>query len=118
MNYTITTHYTKSKFEPHTYLEGLIRDKFGVFLEIHHDRFPTPIKNHRNKLISARTMVAAYKSKEDAILAHKNKGTITPILTTVSECSAADQFVKKVGLAKALHRMYRELAAVKNAVAE
>jgi len=63
-------------------------------------------------------MVAAYKSKEDAIMAHKNKGSITPILTTVAECSAGDSFVKKVGLAKALHRMYRELSAVSKAVAE
>jgi len=110
-SYNITSQFTKTKFEPHIYLESLIREKFGVFLEIHHDRFDTPVKNYRDKFIIARTMVAAYKSKEDAIQAHKNKGSITPIVTTISECSVGDSFIKKVGLAKALHRMYRDLAS-------
>jgi hypothetical protein len=108
----------KNKQHIHVMLEELIREKFNVFLEIHHDRFSPPVKNYRNKFIIARTTVAAYKSKEDAIMAHKNKGSVMPIITTVSECSIGDQFIKKVGLAKALHRMYRELSATKKIAVE
>lgn len=101
---------TTSEFKKHVFLENLCREKFGVFLEVQHVRFDTPISNYRNKPIIARTMVAAYRSKEEAIAANKNKGTINPICITTSECALGDQFVKRVGLAKALERMYRVLA--------
>lgn len=101
---------TNAQFAPHVYLEKLINSKFGVFLEIHHDRFSPPIKNHRNKLISARTMVAAYKTKEEAISVKKKQGVIVPICVSASECSVEDQFEKKIGLTKALNRMYRHLS--------
>ena len=102
------------KIVPHIYLENLCRDKFGVFLEVQHTRFTEPVLNHRNKYITARTMVAAYRSKEDAIQANKNPGTIAPICITTSECALGDQFIKKLGLAKALHRMYRVLSQKTN----
>jgi hypothetical protein len=102
---------TDPNFKAHVYLDSLIKQKFNVFLEIYHDQFNPPIPNYRRKLIRARTTVMAFKSAEDAMLAHKNPGTITPVAIASSECSAEDVFVKRVGLQKSLHRLYRQLSA-------
>lgn len=101
---------TDPNFKAHVYLDQLIKDKFGVFLEIYHDQFSPPIPNYRRKLIRARTTVMAFASAEDATKAHKNPGTVIPIAISSSECSEGDIFIKRVGLEKALRRLYRQLS--------
>jgi hypothetical protein len=96
----------------HTYLEDLIRNRFGVFLDVHHTQFTkeNPGFSAYGKPLRARTAVFAYKSKEDAIAVRDNP-EIKPVCVAISECAISDQFNKKVGLSKSLHRLYRELAA-------
>ncbi len=93
----------------HIYLENLIREKFNVFLEVHHTQFSKTNPGHSvyGKPICARTMVAAYKTKEDVMNA---KNWVLPIAISSAECSLKDNFEKRVGLAKALHRLYRVLS--------
>lgn len=100
-----------STFKPHVHLERLVKDKFGVYVEVFHDQFDPPIKNHRNKPIRARTTVMAFKSVEDAKAASINPGSVDAVAIAVSECSSKDNFEKRVGLTKAYHRLYRVLAA-------
>ncbi len=106
-----TTAQKSSTFKVHVHLEKLIKDKFGVFLEVYHDQFNPPIKNYRNKPIRARTTVMAYSSANDAVKASKEPGSVIPVGIAHAECSANDVFEKRVGLAKAYHRLYRVLAA-------
>jgi hypothetical protein len=96
----------------HLYLEELIRTRFGVFLDIIHTQFTKedPCFSAYGKPLRARTAVFAYKSKEDAIAVRENP-EVKPVAMAISECSLNDQFNKRVGLQKALHRLYRELAA-------
>ena len=94
----------------HIFLESLIKQNFGVFLEVYHTQFKEPVLNSRRKLIRARTAVMAYRNAEEAEQASNNPGTIEPVAFSVSECSVNDQFVKRVGLQKSLHRLYRELS--------
>jgi hypothetical protein len=101
-----------AKASVHTYLEDLIRNRFGVFLDVVHTQFSkkSPGYSAYGKPLRARTAVFAYRSKEDAIAVRENP-EIKPVGMAISECSVNDQFNKKVGLSKALHRLYRELAA-------
>jgi hypothetical protein len=96
----------------HLYLESLINQKFGVFLEVHHTQFDkrNPGFSAHGKPLRARTAVLAYKTKEDAINVRNNL-EIKPVAMAISECSISDNFEKRVGLSKALHRLYRNLAA-------
>jgi len=98
----------------HLYLESLINQKFGVFLEVHHTQFDkkNPGFSAYGKPLRARTAVLAYKTKEDAINV-RNNPEIQPVSVAIAECSVNDPFEKRVGLSKALHRLYRNLAAQK-----
>lgn len=99
----------KSKFLPHVYLENLIRKEFNPYLVVRHDRFDDkPILNSRNRLIRARTVVAAYKSKEDAARLPDN-----PVTYAYAECAVADRFERAKGLNVAYNRLYRELVNLK-----
>jgi len=100
----------------HIFLENLVKQKFGVFLEVYHTQFNPPVKlPNSRKLIRARTTVMAYRNAEEAEQASKNPGTIKPIALASAECSVGDNFVKRVGLQKSLHRLYRELSAISKA---
>lgn len=106
----MTTSPTKNQV--HIFLENLIKDKFNVFIEVYHNQFDTPVRlPNSKKLIRARTTVLAYSSAEDAMKAHNEPGSVEAIALASSECSVNDQFVKRVGLQKALHRLYRELSS-------
>ena len=103
-----------AKNQAHIFLESLIQQKFGVFLEVRHDQFPTPIRIPcSNKTIRARTVVFAYQNRDDAFINSTNPGTVRPVSMAIAECSERDQFVKRVGLYKALHRLHRNLAEMK-----
>lgn len=105
-----------AKGQAHVFLQSLIEQKFGVFLEIQHDQFKTPVRIPcSNRTIRARTVVSAYNNREEAFINVTNPGTVRPVAFAISECSLADQFVKKEGLRLALHRLYRELSAKKKA---
>jgi hypothetical protein len=99
-----------STFKPHVHLERLVKEKFGVYVEVFHDQFNPPILNHRNKPIRARTTVMAFRNIEDAKAASQNPGSVQAIALASSECSVNDTFEKRVGLTKAYSRLYRELA--------
>ena len=104
-----------AKNQVHIFLESLIKEKFGVFLEVYHNQFDPPVKlPNSRKLIRARTTVMAYRSPEEAELASKNPGTIKALAIASAECSVQDTFIKRVGLSKALHRLYRELSQIRN----
>jgi hypothetical protein len=104
-----------AKNKVHVFLENLIKQKFGVFLEVYHTQFNPPVKlPNSRKLIRARTTVMAYKDAREAELASQNPGTIKPLALASAECSVQDTFIKRVGLQKSLHRLYRELSAVNN----
>jgi hypothetical protein len=101
-----------AKCQVHIYLNNLICEKFNVILEIQHKQFTDKNPAYSffsGKPIRARTSVAAFKTKEDAIL-HSKDPKIMPIVIAFSECSIKDSFCKRTGLAKALHRLYRGLA--------
>ena len=104
-----------AKNKVHVFLESLIKEKFGVFLEVYHNQFDPPVKlKNSRKLIRARTTVMAYKDAREAELASRNPGTIKPLALASAECSVQDTFIKRVGLQKSLHRLYRELSAANN----
>jgi len=102
-----------AKNQVHIFLENLIKHNFGVFLEVYHTQFKEPVLNSRRKPIRARTAVMAYRNAEEAERASNNPGTVKPLAVCVAECSINDPFVKRVGLQKSLHRLYRELSALK-----
>lgn len=100
----------------HIYLNDLINKAFGVTLEIHHTQFDdkNPGFSSYGKPIRARTAVLAYKTREDAIEAKKNPSSgVKPLTIAIAECSIKDSFNKRVGLTKALHRLYRNLAELR-----
>jgi hypothetical protein len=112
MNSIITNKPAKDKV--HVYLEELFKEKFGVFLEIHHTQFNPPVRlPHSRKTIRARTAVMAYKDRAEVDIANSAPGTVKPLAITESCCAANDVFVKREGLRLALHRLYRELSAKK-----
>lgn len=100
-----------STFKPHVHLERLVKEKFGVYIEVFHDQFNPPILNYRNKPIRARTTVMAFKSAEDAKAASVHPGSVTAVAVATSECSVNDTFEKRIGLTRAYSRLYRVLAA-------
>ncbi len=105
----------KPKFLVHNYLENLVKEKFGVFVDITHEQYNPPIKNPRNKMIKARTSVFAYNNVQEAITASKEfhssaTATVFPLAVAHSECAIGDVFVKRDGLTRALRRLYRDLA--------
>jgi hypothetical protein len=106
---TSTSTKKKDKFHPHVHLENLIKNKFGLFIEVNHRQFDPPTLNFRDKPIRARTTVRAFKSIEDAKNFFQKKGVFA-VAGAISECSIHDNFVKRVGLQKALHRLYREIS--------
>lgn len=97
----------------HIFLEKLIQDKFGVFIDVCHTQFDKkdPGFSAFGKPIRARTAVFAYASKTDAINA-KLGIQVMPLSIATAECSVKDNFEKRVGLTKALQRLYRNLAAI------
>lgn len=97
----------------HVFLENILKDTFGVYLEVYHTQFKEPISISRNKRIRARTVVMAYRSKEEALASCANPGTVKPLAITSAECSIEDQFVKKIGLEKAYRRLYKQLVNIR-----
>lgn len=98
------------KGKVHVFLENLIQQKFGVFLEVQHKQFEGNSVTS-GKPIRARTTVMAFSTKEDA-KNFKTNNKIPFVSCAHSECSIHDNFSKKVGLTKALHRLYRNLAVM------
>ncbi len=88
---------TKEKL--HIYLANLVKKKFGVFLEIDHQRF-----DNADSKLRAITRIRAYNSLEDA------KNNKNMIAAGLSHCSRGDQFVRSTGLEIALRRLYRDLS--------
>ena len=103
-----------AKKNVHVYLETLLKEKFGVFLEVYHTQFNPPVRlPGSNVSIRARTAVMAYRSRAEADIANAAPGTVKPLAMATAECSIRDPFIKREGLRIALHRLYRELAAIK-----
>lgn len=102
-----------AKNKVHIFLENLVKQKFGVFLEVYHTQFPEPVKlPNSRKLIRARTTVMAFKSAEEAEQASKNPGSVQALAIASAECKIEDQFIKKIGLQIALRKIYRELSLI------
>lgn len=88
----------------HEKLTKLIKDRFGVFLEVEHNRFDTPITIDQNADITAITTVTAYYTLEDARTKYNR------IEFARACCSIHDRFERRKGLEIAMRRLYRQLA--------
>lgn len=99
------TQSTRSAIKTHEFLINLIKTKFNVFLEIHHERFSEPFHPITTGLpIRARTVVMAYRSLEDA------RRGYSFIAMGTANCAWQDRFERAKGLTIALQRLYRQLA--------
>lgn len=94
----------KNPIHIHEKLATLIKQKFGVFLEVNHSRFSYPVTIDQNADIIAITTVTAYENLEDARSQRNAVGFARAF------CAVRDRFERRKGLTLALQRLYRQLA--------
>lgn len=95
----------QSAVRVHQHLAKIIKERFGVFLEVQHLQYPNGhrIRKHEH-MFRAVTHVWAYHSLDDA------RNFREPITRASAYCGMSDQFVRAEGLVIAMRRLYRQLA--------
>lgn len=91
----------------HVYMTNLIKERFGVFLEIRHSQYPQGyIPRQHTRPVRAITDVWAYRTPEDA------RHFRDSVAHASACCGMSDQFVRAKGIEVAMKRLYRKLAAL------